>query len=66
MCVEIYLYNLLDWGGGIEDTKYMTEDEAKKANQLLCEKETRLIRWAKSLKQEKYVRQKNNDQSPKA
>lgn len=39
-------YVLLDWGGGIEDEKLMTPSEAKALNQLLIEKEPRLLRWA--------------------
>lgn len=43
-----FVYLLLDWGGNVEDRKEMTEAEAKKANNELWEKETRLLRWAKA------------------
>ena len=67
MPVEIFIYDLLDWGGGIEQTKPMTEAEAKEANRLIFEEEERLIRWAKSPNQNKnYERSKINDQRTKA
>lgn len=51
MPIQIYKFDLLDLAGNIEQSKYMTEAEAKEANTLLWERQERLIRWAKSYKQ---------------
>ena len=54
MPVEIFLYDLLDFGGNIELTEPMTEEEARKANEDLLYKEPRFLRWVKSNNQ-KYL-----------
>lgn len=39
------LYILLDFGGNIEEEEYMTDEEAKKKNDVLQTKE-RFLRWS--------------------